>query len=66
MAAISGTSGKLNDIRLSLVKFERSALNSIVYNLWSDSMIHSSDEFKESKPKLFHTYGTTAKVVFTP
>jgi len=49
-----------------LVQFGKSALGSIADHLLSQSLTRVSDELEEPKPKLFHTYGTTAKIVFTP
>lgn len=54
------------DVIGGLVQFSKSALESITNHLLSQSLTRVSDEFEEPKPKLFHTYGTTAKIAFTP
>lgn len=54
------------DVILGLVQFGRSAIKSIVNHLLSETITRESDELEEPKPKLFHTYGTTAKIVFNP
>lgn len=57
---------KRPDVILGVVRFGRSALKSIANHLLSDTLTRVSDELEEPKPKLFHTYGTTAKIVFIP
>ena len=54
------------DIVSGIVQFSKSALDSIANHLLSDSVTRVSDELPEPKPKLFHTYGATAKIIFTP
>src|SRR5262245_45954474 len=54
------------DILSGIVQFSKSALDSITHHLLSDSVTRVSDELPEPKPKLFHTYGATAKITFTP
>jgi len=54
------------DVLGGLVRFGKSALRSITQHLLSESATRVSDELERPKPKLFHTYGTTAKIVFTP
>lgn len=54
------------DVITGLLQFQKSALQSIANKLLSETLTRVSDELEEPKPKLFHTYGTTAKVVFTP
>src|SRR5713226_952103 len=49
-----------------LVQFSKSALESIAHHLLSQSLTRVGDELEVPKPKLFHTYGTTAKIRFTP
>lgn len=47
-------------------QFSKSALESIANHLLSQSLTRVGDELEVPKPKLFHTYGTTAKIRFTP
>jgi hypothetical protein len=54
------------EVFTGIVQFGRSALKSIKDKLLNDSLTRVSDELEAPKPKLFHTYGTTAKIVFTP
>lgn len=54
------------DVVGGLVQFGKSALRSITQHLLSESVTRVSDELEQPNPKLFHTYGTTAKIVFTP
>jgi hypothetical protein len=54
------------DVVLGLVQFGKSALESISKGLLGQTLTRDSDELEVPKPKLFHTYGTTAKVVFAP
>ncbi|MGH8470344.1 MAG: hypothetical protein ACREVY_15635 [Gammaproteobacteria bacterium] len=54
------------DVVSGLVQFSKSALQSIKNHLLSESLTRVSDELENPKPKLFHTYGATAKVVFVP
>ena len=54
------------DIVSGIAQFSKSALDSIANHLLSDSVTRVSDELPEPKPKLFHTYGATAKIMFTP
>lgn len=56
----------LPDVKYGLLQFSRSALKSIANHLLSETLTRVSDELPEPKPKLFHTYGTTAKIVFIP
>jgi hypothetical protein len=49
-----------------LLQFSKSALQSIANHLLSTTLTRISDEFEEPKLKLFHTYGATAKIQFTP
>jgi len=45
-----------------IVQFSKSALESIANHLLSQSLTRVGDELEVPKPKLFHTYGTTAKI----
>lgn len=54
------------DVMGGVVQFSKSALESIANHLLSQSLTRVGDEFEQPKPKLFHTYGTTAKIAFTP
>ena len=49
-----------------IVQFTGSAWESITNHLLAETLIRESDELERPKPKLFHTYGTTAKILFTP
>lgn len=53
------------DVVHGLLRFSESALTSFAHHLLAATLIRESDELEPPKPKLFHTYGTTAKVVFT-
>jgi hypothetical protein len=54
------------DVVSGFVQFSKSALESFANHLLSESLTRVSDELEEPKPKLFHTYGTTAKIAFIP
>lgn len=54
------------DVMCGLLQFSKSALESIANHLLSTTLTRVSDEFEEPKLKLFHTYGATAKIRFTP
>jgi hypothetical protein len=54
------------DVVIGLVQFGRSAITSIAGHLLGETLTRVGDELEPPKPKLFHTYGTTAKVRFTP
>ena len=54
------------DVVSGLVQFSRSALQSVANHLLSETVTRVGDEFPEPKAKLFHTYGTTAKIIFIP
>jgi hypothetical protein len=58
--------GAKPDVMSGLLQFSRSALQSIADHLLSTTLTHVSDEFEEPKLKLFHTYGATAKIQFSP
>jgi hypothetical protein len=49
-----------------LVQFSKSALQSIANHLLSQTLTRIGDELPEPKVKLFHTFGTTAKIIFVP
>lgn len=63
-AQIAG--GRMPDVRDGLLQFTTLALASIAHHHLSESLTRISDELATPKPKLFHTYGTTAKIVFVP
>lgn len=54
------------DVAHGFLQFTVSALQSLAHRLLSESLTRQSDELATPKPKLFHTYGTTAKVLFNP
>jgi hypothetical protein len=54
------------DVFSGIVQFGRSALDSIANGLLRETLTREGDELERPKPKLFHTYGTAAKVLFTP
>jgi hypothetical protein len=54
------------DIHHGIIQFTESALSSIAHHLLSESLTRTGDELETPKPKLFHTYGTTAMIRFTP
>ena len=58
--------GTRPDVMCGLLQFSKSALQSIANHLLSTTLTRVSDEFEQPKLKLFHTYGATAKVQFTP
>lgn len=57
---------KRPDLVTGLVRFGESAWQSIRSKSLGDTLTRASDELEEPKAKLFHTYGTTAKIVFAP
>jgi hypothetical protein len=54
------------DVFSGVLRFSQSALKSIKDHLLRTSLTRESDELEEPKAKLFHTFGATAKIVFTP
>ena len=54
------------DVVSGFVQFSKSALESFANHLLSESLTRVSDEFEQPKPKLFHTYGATAKITYIP
>ncbi|HCF99507.1 MAG TPA: hypothetical protein DEV93_03075 [Chloroflexi bacterium] len=56
----------LPDVNHGLLQFAESAGYSFAHHLLSETITHSSDELEPPKRKLFHTFGTTAKIVFRP
>jgi hypothetical protein len=56
----------LPDVTLGVPLFLGSALDSFAHHLLRDTVTRVGDELETPKNKLFHTYGTTAKVQFTP
>jgi hypothetical protein len=55
----------LPDVVNGILLFSESSLASVAHHLLAATLTRESDELESPKPKLFHTYGTTAKVVFT-
>ncbi|HEY2986750.1 MAG TPA: hypothetical protein VGL11_03425 [Candidatus Binatia bacterium] len=58
--------GPRPDVIGGVVQFSKSALDSIANHLLSETLTRTGDELETPKRKLFHTYGATAKIVFTP
>jgi hypothetical protein len=56
----------LPDVTLGVPLFLGSALDSFAHHLLRDTVTRVGDELETPKHKLFHTYGTTAKIRFTP
>jgi hypothetical protein len=56
----------LPDVTLGVPLFLGSALDSYAHHLLRDTVTRLGDELETPKHKLFHTYGTTAKIRFTP
>jgi hypothetical protein len=50
------------DVASGIVQFSKSALELIANHLLSESLTRVSDKFEKPRPKLFHTYGATAKI----
>jgi hypothetical protein len=59
-------SGALPDVHLGVVEFASAAATSFVHQLLRETITRVSDELEAPKHKLFHTFGTTAKVRFDP
>jgi hypothetical protein len=57
---------KLPDVEGGLPDFIGSAFKSYTHHLLSQTITRVGDELETPKRKLFHTYGTTAKIVLTP
>ena len=62
----TGNNGEPPDVIHGLLQFSESALQSVHQRALSQTLTRVSDELEEPKPKLFHTYGATAKVAFVP
>jgi hypothetical protein len=56
----------LPDTHLGVTQFTESAVESFAEQLLRDTITRVGDELGTPKHKLFHTYGTTAKIRFTP
>ena len=56
----------LPDVTLGVPLFLGSALDSFAHHFLRDTVTRVGDELETPKHKLFHTYGTTAKIRFTP
>ena len=53
-------------VTTGIVQFSRSALKSVANHLLGQTLTRIGDELESPKPKLFHTYGATAKIVSVP
>ena len=62
----TGNNGDKPDVVHGLLQFSESALQSVHQRALSQTLTRVSDELEEPKPKLFHTYGATAKIAFVP
>jgi hypothetical protein len=58
--------GRLPDVHRGIVRFAESAGYSLLHHLLSETITRTSDELEPPKHKLFHSYGTAAKVGFRP
>ncbi len=58
--------GELPDVATGLFQFGVSALDTVERHSLSLTLTRSGDELQRPQHKLFHTYGTTAKIVFAP
>ena len=56
----------LPDVHLGVFEFAESAATSFFHQLLRQTITRVGDELEEPKRKLFHTYGTTAKIRFDP
>jgi len=56
----------LPDVTLGVPLFLGSAIDSFAHHLLRDTVTRIGEELETPKNKLFHTYGTTAKIRFTP
>jgi len=56
----------LPDVHFGVVQFAGAALNSVANQLLSQTLTRNSDELDPPKLKLFHSFGSVAKVRFTP
>jgi hypothetical protein len=56
----------LPDVHFGVVQFAEAAIHSIAHGLLRNTITRVGDELETPGHKLFHTYGTTAKVLFTP
>ncbi|HLZ28838.1 MAG TPA: hypothetical protein VKV73_16095 [Chloroflexota bacterium] len=56
----------LPDVHLGLFAGAEAVGASVVHNLLRDTVTRISDELETPKHKLFHSFGTTAKIRFTP
>lgn len=58
--------GSLPDVVRGVFPFLGWAWRSFRYKRLPETLLRIGDEFEEPRAKLFHTYGTTAKICFTP
>jgi hypothetical protein len=54
------------DVHLGIVQFAESAFLSFAHHLLGETITRDGDELESPKHKLFHSFGTTAKIRFTP
>jgi hypothetical protein len=54
------------DVHLGIVQFAESAFLSFAHHLLGETITRNGDELESPKHKLFHSFGTTAKIRFTP
>jgi hypothetical protein len=54
------------DVQLGLVQFAESAFLSFAHHVLGETITRNGDELESPKHKLFHSFGTTAKIRFTP
>ena len=58
--------GDLPDARFGVVQFAGAALTSIANRLLSETLTRQSDELEPPKLKLFHSFGSVARIRFEP
>jgi hypothetical protein len=56
----------LPDVHLGLFAAAEAAAGSLAHHLLRDTVTRAGDELETPKHKLFHSFGTTAKIRFTP
>jgi hypothetical protein len=54
------------DSVIGLSQFGRSTFKSLQSQSLSETLTYPSDEFLKPKPKIIHTYGSTARILFQP
>jgi hypothetical protein len=58
--------GDLPDVHLGVLQFAEAAITSVAHGLLDETLTRQSDELEEPKLKLFHSFGSTARIRFTP